>query len=278
MPHLLEINRNLFPSSSSPSFMLSRLAALGLLLCIFTNPGFAAMDAITTFELGGASNSPGIADKNHLIIEEDFMSYRTKFKGDKSYSYQLGQTKLRYGLVDNKLEARVSSAGVTVNEIDSGLSNISLGTKIRLRDESKYIPSAEIIADWEIPVGDRDLRNVGFDQSYMLVMGKMFTKKFGSIINATVDFSSFNANTGTSAIVSAPLVFNLNYYVKPELNLFSHIYGTVYLTEGIDNPLAMDMGASYAITKDLVIVSWISKGLNDAAPDMTVDLGFIYRI
>jgi hypothetical protein len=258
--------------------MLSRLAALGLLFCIFIHPSFAAMDAITTFELGGASNSPGIADKNHLIIEEDFMNYRTKFKGDKSYSYQLGQTKLRYGLIDNKLEARVTAAGVTVNEIDSGLSNMSLGTKIRLRDESKYIPSAEIITDWEIPVGDRDLRNVGFDQSYMLVMGKMFTKKFGSIINATVDFSSFNANAGTSAIVSAPLVFNLNYYVKPELNLFSHTYGTVYFTEGIDNPLAMDIGASYAITKDLVVVSWVSKGLNEAAPDMTIDLGLIYRI
>ncbi|MFM7457492.1 MAG: transporter, partial [bacterium] len=204
--------------------------------------------------------------------------YQTKFKGDKSYNYQLGQTKLRYGLIENKLEARVSSAGVTVNELDSGFSNMSLGAKIRLCDESKYIPSTEIITDWEIPVGDRDLRNVGFDQSYMLLMGKMFTKKFGSIINATVDFSSFNANTGTSAIVSAPLVFNLNYYIKPELNIFSHIYGTVYFTEGIDNPLAMDMGASYAITKDLVIVSWISKGLNDAAPDMTLDLGLIYRI
>jgi hypothetical protein len=277
MLHLLQISKN-SSSSFAWGFMFSRLAALGLLFCIFIYPAFAAMDAITTFELGGASNSPGIADKNHLIIEEDFMSYRTKFKGDKSYSYQLGQTKLRYGLIDNKLEARVTSAGVTLNEIDSGLSNMSLGTKIRLRDESKYIPSAEIITDWEIPVGDRDLRNVGFDQSYMLIMGKMFTKKFGSIINATVDFSSFNANTGTSAIVSAPLVFNLNYYVKPELNLFSHIYGTVYFTEGIDNPLAMDIGASYAITKDLVVVSWVSKGLNEAAPDMTVDLGFIYRI
>jgi hypothetical protein len=277
MIHLLQISKN-SSSSFAWGFMFSRLAALGLLFCIFIYPAFAAMDAITTFELGGASNSPGIADKNHLIIEEDFMSYRTKFKGDKSYSYQLGQTKLRYGLIDNKLEARVTSAGVTLNEIDSGLSNMSLGTKIRLRDESKYIPSAEIITDWEIPVGDRDLRNVGFDQSYMLIMGKMFTKKFGSIINATVDFSSFNANTGTSAIVSAPLVFNLNYYVKPELNLFSHIYGTVYFTEGIDNPLAMDIGASYAITKDLVVVSWVSKGLNEAAPDMTIDLGFIYRI
>jgi hypothetical protein len=40
----------------------------------------------------------------------------------------------------------------------------------------------------------------------------------------------------------------------------------------------MDIGASYAITKDLVLVSWVSKGLNEAAPDMTIDLGLIYRI
>ena len=86
MIHLLQIGKN-SSSSFAWGFMFSRLAALGLLLCVFNNPGFAAMDAITTFELGGASNSPGIADKNHLIIEEDFMNYRTKFKGDKSYSY-----------------------------------------------------------------------------------------------------------------------------------------------------------------------------------------------
>ena len=86
MIHLLQIGKN-SSSRFAWGFMFSRLAALGLLLCVFNNPGFAAMDAITTFELGGASNSPGIADKNHLIIEEDFMNYRTKFKGDKSYSY-----------------------------------------------------------------------------------------------------------------------------------------------------------------------------------------------
>jgi len=243
------------------------------------SPLNAAMDSITTFETGGASNSPGIADKNHLLIELIPMHYDSKFNGNKSYNYQLGFTKLRYGLIENKLEGRLTSAGLRLNEIDSGLSNISLGTKIRLRDESKYLPSAEIITDWEIPVGERDLRNPGFDHSYMLVMGKAFTKKFGSIINTTIDFSSFESSSNnTSAIVSAPLVFNLNYYVKPNLNVFSHLYGTVYFTEGINNPLAMDLGASYAITKDLVLISWVSKGLNEAAPDMTIDLGLVLRL
>ncbi len=231
---------------------------------------------ITTFELGGASNSPGISNKGELIIEEDLFHYQSKFSPN-NYNYQLMQTKLRYGLINKRLEARLTTAGLALNPIDSGFSNISAGTKIRFLNESKYLPSTEIIGDWEIPVGDVNLRNPGFDHSYMLLLGKAWTKKFGSIINISADFSSFRSGTGIGGIVSMPMVFNINYYLKPELNVFSHIYGTHYFTGGINDPMSVDMGFSYALTNDFVVISWISKGLNDAAQDMTVDLGFVYR-
>lgn len=251
-----------------------------LALAIFCLAHLAAMaesSEITTFELGGASNSPGIANKGELIIEENLFHYQDTFSGKNSYNFQLLQTKLRYGLIQKRLEARMTSAGLALNPIDSGLSNISLGTKFRFLDESKYLPSTELIADWEIPVGDRDLRNPGFDHSYMLVLGKAWTKKFGSIVNLSADFASFRSETGVGGIVSMPMVFNVNYYFKPELNVFSHIYGTHYFTGGIDDPLSVDLGMSYAVTKDLVLISWVSKGLNDATQDMTVDVGFVYR-
>lgn len=237
----------------------------------------AESNEITTFELGGASNSPGISNKGELIIEEDLMHYQDTFSGKNSYNFQLMQTKLRYGLINHRLEARLTSAGLALNSADSGFSNISTGTKFRLLNESKYLPSTEIIGDWEIPVGDVNLRNPGFDHSYMLVLGKAWTKKFGSIINWTLDFSSFRSDTGIGGIVSMPIVFNINYYIKPEFNVFSHIYGTHYFTGGINDPLSVDMGMSYALTKDFVVISWISKGLNDAAQDMTLDMGFVYR-
>jgi hypothetical protein len=248
-----------------------------LVFCTSNIAAIAESNEITNFELGGASNSPGIANKSELIIEENLMHYQTKFTGRNSFSYQLGQTKLRYGIIQNKFETRLIGSGLTLNRIDSGFSNISLGTKIRLLDESKYLPSTDIITDWEIPIGDRDLRNPGFDHSYMLVLGKAWSKKFGSIANISLDFASFKSDTGIGGIVSAPLVFNINYYFKPELNVFSHIYGTHYFTDGIDNPLSVDLGFSYAMTKDLVLISSISKGLNEAAQDMTLDLGFVYR-
>lgn len=248
-----------------------------IVFCFLNLAAFAESTEITTFELGGASNSPGISNKGELIIEEDFFHYQDTFSGKNSYNFQLMQTKLRYGLIQKRLEARLTTAGLALNPIDSGLSNISLGTKIRFLDESKYLPSTEIIGDWEIPLGDPDLRNPGFDHSYMLLLGKAWTKKFGSIINLSLDFASFRSDTGIGGIVSMPVVFNINYYLKPELNVFSHIYGTHYFTGGIDDPLSVDLGFSYALTKDFVLISWVSKGLNDAAQDMTVDLGFVYR-
>ncbi len=260
-----------------PTPLINRILLTLAIFCFANLAAIAESNEITTFELGGASNSPGISNKGELIIEEDLMHYQDTFSGKNSYNFQLLQTKLRYGLIQKRLEARLTSAGLALNPIDSGLSNISLGTKIRFLDESKYLPSTEIIGDWEIPVGDADLRNPGFDHSYMLVLGKAWTQKFGSIINWTLDFSSFRSDTGIGGIVSMPVVFNVNYYFKPEFNVFSHIYGTHYFTEGIADPLSVDLGFSYALTKDFVLISWVSKGLNDAAQDMTVDLGFVYR-
>lgn len=245
--------------------------------CTINLASIAESKEITTFELGGASNSPGIVNKGELLIEQDLMHYQDTFSGKDSYNFQLMQTKLRYGLIQKRLEARLLTAGLALNPVDSGFSNISLGSKIRFLDESKYLPSTELIGDWGIPVGDADLRNPGFDHSYMLVLGKAWTKKFGSIVNCSVDFSSFKSDTGLGALVSAPLVFNFNYYFKPNLNVFSHLYGTHYFTGGIDDPLSVDLGLSYAVNKDLVLISWISKGLNDAAPDMTFDMGCVYR-
>ncbi len=260
-----------------PIQFINRLFLILVFCFFFVQPAISESSDITTFELGGASNSPGISNKGELIIEENLMHYQDTFSGKNSYNFQLMQTKLRYGLIPQRLEARLTSDGLALNSIDSGLSNISLGTKIRFLDESKYLPSTEIITDWEIPVGELGLRNSGFDHSYMLVLGKAWTKKFGSIINWTLDFASFRSETGIGGVVSMPMVFNVNYYVNPELNVFSHIYGTHYFTGDRDTPLSADLGLSYAMTKDFVLVSWLSKGLNDAAQDMTIDLGFVYR-
>lgn len=246
--------------------------------CLSSLSVFASPDQITNFELGGASNSPGIADKGRLVIEEKAFHYESSFKGSKSYSYNFADTKIRYGLIQDKLEARIYSRGVVTNSTQAGFTNTSLGAKYRLLSESKFLPVTDLIADFEIPLGDRDLRNPGFDHSYMFVLGKQWIPKWGSIVNLSLDFSSYRdgANAINTAI-SIPYVFNINYSPSCKLNVFSHIYGSLYFSDAFDDPLSVDSGASYALNNDLVLIGWVSKGLNDAAPAMSIDLGLVYR-
>lgn len=257
---------------------MKRLSTILLLICLAFLPVKAVPNEITTFEMGGATSAPGIAGKHELILEEQFFQYDSRSQ-NQSYAYTLLDTKLRYGLIEDKLEFRFGSRGLALAKDDAGLTNLFLGTKLRFWNESKYIPVADLILDFEIPVGDRDLRNPGFDHSYMLVLGKRWTEKLGSVINLSLDFSSFESNTsGTATAVSMPYAFNyINYSPIPELSIFSHVFGTWSFTGNLPNPLSLDLGASYALTKDLVVVSWVSKGINEAAPGVSVDAGVVYR-
>lgn len=262
-------------SNSSKSILLSLF-----IVCSFTLTAYAAdSEEIMTFELGGATNGPGIANKGELLVEEQLFDYQSSFAGRRSYRYDLASTKFRYGLIQDRLEARIDNHGIVITDSQAGFSNTSLGAKIRFLDESKYLPSTELILDFEIPLGRRDLRNPGFDHSYMLVLGKEWIPKWGSIVNLSLDFASYESRSGdVDTAVSIPYAFNtISYNPNPKLNIFTHIFGTWSLTEGFPNPLSVDLGASYAINKDLVFVGWLSKGLNDAAPSLSIDFGLAFR-
>lgn len=240
---------------------------------------FASTEQITTFELGGATNSPGIADKNRLIIEEKFFHYNTKSGADPSAVFNLANTKLRYGLVKDRVEARMEVLGLMINSQDAGFSNTALGVKLRFLNESYYLPVTELISSFQIPLGSSDLRNPGLNHSYMLVLGKQWTEKWGSIVNLSLDLASFRSNfDGVASAVSIPYAFNLHYNPQLQLTIFSHIFGAWNFTGEVPDPLSVDLGASYAVTNDFALVTWVSKGLNDAAADVSVDFGIVYRL
>jgi hypothetical protein len=282
---LLPCHESLLSYFRLRSNKLGRLAAVAIsLICFCSNPVLATDKAyknqIVVFELGGATNSPGVAAKGELIIEEAAFHYDSKFQGKQSYNYNLGETKWRYGLINNKLEARVILQGLAINNQKAGFSNSSLGSKIRICNESKLLPVTDLILDLEIPIGRDGLRNPGFDHSYTLSLSKQWTKRWGSVANIALDFSSYRTSPASdiNSAISLPYAININCYPRPELNIFSHIFGSLYFTDAFANPLSTDFGASYALSKDLAFIAWLSKGLNEAAPALSVDFGMVFRL
>jgi hypothetical protein len=232
---------------------------------------------VVKFELGGATDSPGICPKNRFVIEEQFFDYQRTFNHSKNYQYDLSSTKIRYGLIQDKLELRFLNQGFIIKDSDTGFTNISLGTKYRINNEHKYIPSLELITDFEIPVGERDLRNPGFDHSYKLVINKQWTKKIGSIANTSFDFATRKYLDDVRTNSSVPYALNINYSPNERTNYFSHIFGAWGISNDAIEPLGVDLGASYAFSDDVAVVGWIAKGLNSQTPEFMLDFGVIFR-
>ena len=233
--------------------------------------------SVVKFELGGATDSAGITPKNEVVIEEQFFDYQRNFNHSKAYQYDLSSTKIRYGLIQDKLELRLLNQGLIIKDSDAGFSNISLGTKIAINKEYKHFPSIELITDFEIPVGDKDLRNPGFEHSYKFVINKQWTSKLGSTANTSFDFASKRELTAVKTNASLPYALNINYSPNEKTNYFSHIFGSWAISPDAVESLGVDLGASYAFTDDLVLVAWIAKGLNSQTPDLMIDFGVIFR-
>ena len=245
-----------------------------LILVILILPASAS---VVKFELGGATDSAGITPRNEVVIEEQFFDYQRNFNHSKAYQYDLSSTKIRYGLIQDKLELRLLNQGFIIKDSDAGFSNISLGTKLRLNNEYQYFPSVELITDFEIPVGDKDLRNPGFDHSYKFVINKQWTSKLGSTGNLSFDFASKRELDTVKTNAQLPYALNINYSPNERTNYFSHIFGTWAISADTLENLGVDLGASYAFTDDLVLVAWIAKGLNSQTPDFMMDFGVIFR-
>jgi hypothetical protein len=232
---------------------------------------------VVKFELGGATDGPGICPKNRFIIEEQFFDYQRNFNHSKNFQYDLSSTKIRYGLIQDKLELRILNQGFIIRDSDAGFSNMSIGAKMKISDEHKYIPSLDLITDFEIPVGEKDLRNPGFDHSYKLVINKQWSKKIGSTANTSFDFATKKELSEVKTNASLPYALNINYSPNERINYFSHIFGSWAISADALETLGVDLGASYAFSDDLAIVGWISKGLNSQTPEIMLDFGLIFR-
>lgn len=225
---------------------------------------------IITAETGGASQAAGIVQKNALHIEADPFTYFRNFENKKDFQYNIAATLLRYGLIDNVLELRFSSPGLLIQEEEIGFDNLNLGAKIKFNEETKFFPEINLISNFFIPVGDKDLRNQDFNHFYNFILGKNLIHNFSTTINIG---PSFNDNN-----VSLPYVFSLGYTLNQKTNLFTEIFGSFAFSGSIDDTLGLATGFTHAFNDDFVLSFTNFWGFNEATSDLGLNLGLAYKI
>jgi hypothetical protein len=240
---------------------------------------FASLQAKTiTFERGGISDSPGIVEKNALHLELGAVSYERSFNQSKNYNYDFLSPLFRFGLVDNRFELRLQSKGLTLNQNDVNVSNIAPGFKLRICDETKYLPSLQLISAFNIPFESIKGYESNFSHFYKFLINKVITEKLNFLINLSLKFDSFDFNSGREyTVFSVPYVFNLNYAITNKLTVLGEVFGSWSSSNELGSSLGLAYGATYAIRDDLIFDLTNYYGLNDATTDFGITTGLSYK-
>lgn len=194
---------------------------------------------------------------------------------------------LRYGITEAS-EIRLQTAGfaneaVTIdgNTTDtSGYSDIELGLKTNFFGGSGVmgIPSTGLSVTFSFPVGSNEFRNrtvvprAALLMDWFLPLQSVFQANIGITFNNQADprgFGSAEIPIFYSAAVGRRLVGPVSGFAE----LFGEIPATRY---GVAKSLA-DAGFLIAIGEDIQLDAAFRAGLNAAAPDYGVTIGFSYR-
>ncbi len=227
------------------------------------------------FEQGGASQSPGIVPKNKLQIETVTFSY-THLNKDAGDMYKTGETLFRYGLIDNKLEARTRIFGLCFLDSEIGIDSMSLGTKFRISNEKGLLPNADIIVDFLIPF-NHNLIADNFTHSYKLTADHTLTEKITTVINLALVFAGTDSQNHEFTRTQIPYTWELDYALTQKLNLNGGVFGTWSLSGEQGNAFGAHTYMTYMFKDNLAGTVWVLWGLNDNVDPISVNTGIVYR-
>ncbi len=247
-----------------------------LIFCLLSSIQASTAEVIK-FEQGGASDAPGIVARGKLQIETTIFSYINVNKKSGNL-FETGETLLRYGLVEDRLEARTRIFGLSFRDRQVGIDSMSLGAKVGLLQEQHLIPNADIIVDFLIPL-DKDFYSHSFTHSYKLTMDKSLTNKLSAVTNLTLVFTERREERSNNFTdTQIPYVFGLEYDITEKLSFSEEIYGTWALSGHLGNQLGIASCLSYAFKDNLVGTTTVLLGLNDNTDPVSANMGLVYRL
>jgi hypothetical protein len=227
------------------------------------------------FEAGGASQSVGITPAGKLQIETTLFSYADLNKNRGSF-FETGETLVRYGLVNDRLEARLKIFGLSFNDGNAGIDSLGLGTKIGLSKAEGLIPTADLIIDFSIPLSN-DINTDNFIHSYKLTTDSPINSKCSISSNLALVFASTDSSTGDFTRTVIPYVIGINTKITDKLAFNSDLFGTWSLSGSKGNSLGVAPYLTYYFKDNFVGVVSGAFGLNDSTDLFSLFTGLVYR-
>jgi hypothetical protein len=186
----------------------------------------------------------------------------------------------RVGLIDNRWELRFLTSGYNWADVDAGgaggstdvdgWSDVAIGTKLRLTDQSGLLPSIAVSATVTIPSGSEEYSSRHWDPIFKFIWNYDLGSGFGLGGNLNANFPSVRGGDHWEQFQGS---IYLTYAPRSDLSFFLEYYAITELTDGGPTGQSIDLGGAYLLTNKVQLDARVGFGLNDDSDDFFVGAG-----
>ena len=229
------------------------------------------------------TESPSTVGLGRLQIEGGWTYLHDRSAGIDANLHSLPELLLRYGVTE-RIEFRLSWLGylnyrdrdIQTGEIYSfdGSSDLWIGCKLQITDESGWQPRSALIASVKAPIGVSEWTSHGSDTILNYNYGWGITDKLSLAGSTGTWWTQFEGDhyavMHQSAVVGLGITERLGCYLE-WFGLFFHG------TDDVRPDHYLDGGFTYLVTEDFQLDWRLGVGLNESADDLFTGIGFAVR-
>lgn len=265
-----------------PGRALGWVAMLSLQLLAVS--GARAQDLVT--DRPDQTESAETVPAGHIQLELGWTLGRDATSGRETESQQFLSSLARIGLSE-AWELRLGWAGWSRQRLEvdgrssvlEGAADGELGAKVRLWNERGATPSAALLFGTSLPVAAQGLGSERFDPSFRFSFSHTLSRSVSLGYNLGMAWSSSDDDDGARHTLSRGIyTVALGISLSDRLAAFVEVYGDVAASDAEPASHAFDGGFTWLVNDTMQLDIAAGLGLNSAAEDWFVGLGFSVRI
>lgn len=252
-----------------------------LIASICAAPTYAADtdDPIVTDRPTDAA-SPVLVAPGRWQFESGYKVTELESGGATTYSHLAPDLLIRTG-VSGRVELRAYVPGwvrETGEGDTSGFSDITIGTKVHLADESGLRPQSAILIEAAVPTGSDELTADYVVPKALFLGSHTLNSTWSVTYNVGPSFVASRINGERDERVEWNYAIGAAAALPSGVTLFAELFGAAVDESGFDDRRSAQIGATWLLNNRLQLDARAGGGLIDSEPDWFVGLGVSLRL
>ena len=227
------------------------------------------------------SASPVLVPPRTFQLEAGYKFARSDDGPDSIDAQVLPDLLARYGITQ-AVEARLVAAGWTITRggdgKTTGFSDISLGAKIALADESGGRPQMALLVGVSLPVGHSDITSAYVIPEILFLGANSLSDRLGLTYNVGPSFVAEKSNGGSDTNIDLKYAAALSGSVGGVFSLFGEIYGVLAFGTNRLNSHGFQAGTTVLLSPLFQIDIRAGIGQSENENGWLVGAGLAFRV